>query len=94
MMDMTQEQYAAFVDGDEDDDLFDLPEMGTSRDVYQIGSNDIPQWVMEAIGKKHVIFKEGVCHTMIKGRYVAAPVGFYLIRMDTYYTIESPRQNQ
>lgn len=94
MMALTEQQYDALMDDDEDDGLFMLPDESATREIYQVGNNTIPQWLMEAIAKSHVIYKNGNCLVLIKGRYIVAPLGFYVIRFDTYYSVESPRQNQ
>lgn len=83
-------------DEDEEQVLLIMPEeaIGVVRLHHQIGEEDYPDWFIEGIEHGHLIQGEAHVDVLVRGRYIRAHQGDYVIRLDTTYTIDTPKEVQ
>jgi hypothetical protein len=82
-----QDGFGAFVDEDDDDEYaLIMPEVECLR--YQVGNLTIPDWLMQGISHQHILFRNDACDVLVRGRYIRAHKGNYILRIGTSYSIQ------
>lgn len=96
---MTVDGFGSFEEDDDDDEMVvmllpDEAVEGVDRLHHQIGEEDYPDWFIEGIEHGHLIQGEAHVDVLVRGRYIRAHHGDYVIRLDTTYTIDTPKEVQ
>lgn len=83
---------------EDDDDLLDEGAalvFGVNRVSHQVGfDEEFPDWFIEGIEHAHLIQGENHVDVLVRGRYIRAHKGDYVVRLGTSYTIDPPETYQ